>query len=157
MLVQKLRLKRGWSQSQLAQVSGLSARTVQRIEAGFPASAETLKSLAAVFEVDFSTLNPGETMSESTTNNAERQEQDVFRQVRRLRRFYFHFMQYAIVIISLTAINLIFTPHKLWVLWVAAGWGIGLLSHAFRVFMPNLLLGADWERREVEKRLGRPL
>ena len=53
MLIQKLRLKKGWSQEQLAQASGLSARTIQRIEAGHPASTESLKSLAAVFEVDF--------------------------------------------------------------------------------------------------------
>ena len=56
MLIQKLRLKRGWSQQQLAEASGLSTRTIQRVEAGHPASVETLKSIAAVFEVDFSTL-----------------------------------------------------------------------------------------------------
>ena len=37
MYVQKLRLKKGWSQQQLADFSGLSVRTVQRIEAGQPA------------------------------------------------------------------------------------------------------------------------
>ena len=35
MHVQKLRLKKGWSQQQLADFSGLSVRTVQRIEALF--------------------------------------------------------------------------------------------------------------------------
>lgn len=55
-LVQKLRVQRGWSQEQLAVLSGLSVRTIQRIERGQPASTETLKSLAAVFEVDFNTL-----------------------------------------------------------------------------------------------------
>ncbi|WP_216819982.1 helix-turn-helix domain-containing protein [Zoogloea sp. LCSB751] len=40
MLVQKLRLQRGWSQQQLAELSGLSARTIQRIEGGQTASAE---------------------------------------------------------------------------------------------------------------------
>ena len=53
MLVQKLRLQRGWSQSQLAELSGLSTRTIQRIESGQSASTETLKSLASVFEIDF--------------------------------------------------------------------------------------------------------
>jgi len=42
MLVQKLRLQRGWSQEQLAIVSGLSVRTIQRIERGQSASLETL-------------------------------------------------------------------------------------------------------------------
>jgi len=34
MLIQKLRLQWGWSQQQLAKASGLSVRTIQRIEAG---------------------------------------------------------------------------------------------------------------------------
>jgi len=43
MLIQKLRLQRGWSQEQLAELSGLSVRTIQRIERGQPASIESLK------------------------------------------------------------------------------------------------------------------
>ena len=54
MLVQKLRLQRGWSQQQLAELSGLNVRTIQRIEKGQEPSVESLKSLAAVFNVDFS-------------------------------------------------------------------------------------------------------
>ena len=56
MLVYKLRLQKGWSQEQLADLSGLSVRTIQRIENGQAASVESLKSLASVFEVDFNTL-----------------------------------------------------------------------------------------------------
>ena len=63
MVIQKLRLQRGWSQQQLAEASGLSARTIQRIEAGQPASLESLKCLAVVFEVDLTTLTPEETMN----------------------------------------------------------------------------------------------
>jgi len=157
MSVQKLRLKHGWSQQQLADASGLSVRTVQRIEAGEPASTESLKSLAAVFEVDFSTLNPEPTMSTIALNPTEQQEKDVFDQVRKLRGFYLHLMRYVIVILGLLAINLTFSPHTLWFYWVMLGWGLGLLSHAFRVFRPAWMLGPDWEKREVEKRLGRPL
>jgi transcriptional regulator with XRE-family HTH domain len=157
MLVQKLRLKRGWSQQQLAEASGLSVRTVQRIEAGYPASTESLKSLAAVFEVDFSTLNPETDMTSAAINPSEQQERDAFRYVRKLRGFYLHLLQYAAVILALVAINLIFTPRHLWVLWVAGGWGLGLLLHGFRVFRPSWVLGPEWERRQVEKRLGRPL
>ena len=57
MLVKKLRLQRGWSQEQLADISGLSTRTIQRIERGENPSLETLKSLASVFEIDISVLN----------------------------------------------------------------------------------------------------
>ena len=56
MILNKMREKRAWSQEQLAEMSGLSVRTIQRIEAGNKASLESLKSLASVFEVNVSTL-----------------------------------------------------------------------------------------------------
>jgi len=150
MLIQKLRLKRGWSQQQLADASGLSVRTIQRMEAGQPASTETLKCLAAVFGVDFSNLSPEDTVN-------DKREEEAFRHVRRLRGFYVHLAQYLFVNLALLAINLIFMPQRLWVLWVIGGWGIGLLAHAFSVFRPAWFLGPEWERQQVEKRLGRPL
>ena len=154
MLIQKLRLKRGWSQQQLAEASGLSARTIQRIETGHPASVETLKSLAAVFEIDFSTLKPEQTM---TSTDTERQEEEAFRYVRRLRRFYMHLYVYIVVVLGLFAINLITTPHRMWAFWVMTGWGLGVALQASLVFRPSWFLGPQWERAQVEKRLGRPL
>ena len=60
MLIQKLRLQRGWSQEQLADLSGLSVRTIQRLERGQTASVESLKALGAAFEMDFSDLKEPE-------------------------------------------------------------------------------------------------
>ena len=157
MLIQKLRLKRGWSQQQLAEASGLSVRTIQRIESGQPASTETLKSLAAVFEVDFASLAPEHDMSTAASAQNEQQETEAFRYVRSLRRFYLHLFRYLVIVGALLAINLIFTPQRLWSLWVMGGWGLGVLMHASRVFKPDWLLGPKWEREQVERRLGRPL
>ncbi len=159
MLVQKLRLQHGWSQQQLAEASGLSVRTVQRIEAGFPASTESLKSLAAVFEVDFSSLNPEPDMNPNVTASSlsEKQEQEAFQYVGHLRRFYLHLARYALVSLVLLAVNLLFPPHYLWVFWAMGGWGLGILFHASRVFGRNWFLGPEWERQQVEKRLRRPL
>jgi transcriptional regulator with XRE-family HTH domain len=56
MIVRRLREKRNWSQEQLATISGLSTRTIQRIESGNKASLESLKALASVFEIDISIL-----------------------------------------------------------------------------------------------------
>ncbi len=56
MIVKKLRAEKNWSQEQVAAFSGLSIRTIQRVESGQSASLETLKSLASVFEVDISKL-----------------------------------------------------------------------------------------------------
>jgi transcriptional regulator with XRE-family HTH domain len=52
MIVKRLRTKNGWSQDQLATLTGLSLRTIQRVEAGRAASMETINSLSSVFETD---------------------------------------------------------------------------------------------------------
>lgn len=49
-LIRKYRAERLWSQEQLAKVSGLGLRTIQRLESRGSASQETIKALAAVFE-----------------------------------------------------------------------------------------------------------
>lgn len=55
---------RAWSQSQLAEVSGLSLRTIQRIEKTGVASQESAKSLAAVYECSITELTKNNTPSE---------------------------------------------------------------------------------------------
>lgn len=56
MIIQGLRHERRWSQEQLAEFSGLSLRTVQRIEGSNSISFDSLVSLAAAFEIDVVTL-----------------------------------------------------------------------------------------------------
>lgn len=57
--IKMLRTERAWSQQHLADVSGISLRTIQRVEKSHSASPETLKSLAACFEVSIpDTLAP---------------------------------------------------------------------------------------------------
>lgn len=51
-IVKKFRAERSWSQDQLASVTGLSLRTVQRIEKSGSCSLESKKALAAAFEID---------------------------------------------------------------------------------------------------------
>jgi len=57
MILKELRISRYLSQEQLAQMSGLNVRTIQRIESGNNASTESMKCLAAALNVDMSTLN----------------------------------------------------------------------------------------------------
>ncbi len=161
MNIQKWRLQRGWSQQQLAELSGLSTRTIQRIENGHPASAESLKSLASVFEIDFASLNSEQdtmaTIQIPLQTQAQEDERLALAHVRRLRRFYIHLAQYVLVISLLMIINLATNAGTLWFVWPALGWGIGILGHAAAVFEFMPFFGAQWERRQVEKRLGRPL
>ena len=169
MLIQKLRLQRGWSQEQLAELSGLSVRTIQRLERGQSASVESLKALGAAFEIDFSQLKePDMNTIAETPENSDKAGGANFRSlspedalalahVRKLKGFYFHLTLFAIVIGFLAIVNLMTSHHYLWFLWAASGWGIGLLIHGMRVFDKVPFLNGEWERRQVEKQLGRKL
>ena len=156
MLVQKLRLQRGWSQQQLAELSGLNVRTIQRIEKGQEPSVESLKSLAAVFNLDFSTLKEqGMDNVISETQSAE--EILAFNQVRKLKGFYIHLANYVLVIAVLTVVNALTTPNRWWVQWVVMGWGVGVFFHWLQISERFGLFGSKWEKEQVEKRLGRKL
>jgi transcriptional regulator with XRE-family HTH domain len=164
MQVQKLRIQHGWTQQQLADLSGLNIRTVQRIENGASASVESLKSLAAVFEVEFSTLKEPPTMNTATTistapaNQGEAMSHDEFlayRQVRKLKGWYIHLAQYAVVIPFLFAINYLTKPDKFWAVWPALGWGLGLALHGLMISPWLARNSVDWEAQQVQKYLKR--
>lgn len=50
--VKSLRLSKNWSQEQFSEVSGLSLRTIQRVENGNNISLESIKVLAAALGID---------------------------------------------------------------------------------------------------------
>jgi transcriptional regulator with XRE-family HTH domain len=151
MIVRKLRLEKGWSQEQLAEISGLSVRTIQRMERGQKPSLETLKSLAAVFEIDISDL----TKEAGMANQAQitKQEERAIVYVRDIKGFYTHLIIYVVVVVSLFGLNFIRSPGHFWAFWPAIGWGIGVAFHGLNVFEVFNLFGADWEKRQIENRL----
>lgn len=161
MLVQKLRLKRGWSQEQLATISGLSVRTIQRIERGQAPGLESLKSLAAIFDVDVSDLRTATeepTMPAAPATHSETEEMLAFAKVRKLKGFYIHVSVYVVVILFLVINNWFTTGFDpFWAYWPAMGWGLALALHAIWVFQPFPFIGPDWEKRQIEKELGRKL
>jgi len=161
MLIQKLRLQRGWSQEQLAELSGLSVRTIQRLERGGNASVESLKALGAVFDVDFSALKPVEKDTEMTpaANNGQMRADEALAlaKVREIKRFYIHLAQYLATVAVLGTINVVLTPHAIWAPFMALGWGFGVLFHGLRVFDKIPVFTAAWEKRRVEELLGRKL
>ena len=184
MILRRMRLDRGWSQEQLSELSGVSTRTIQRLENGRKASLESLKCLAAVFETEITHLQKEPEMTPDQTseplssddraalskmkewmqydddgyiidpslNDAER---EALKQVRKLRGFYGHLAAYIAVVLTLLFINLLTSPGYLWFIWTALGWGVGLVIHAVRIFNVVPFLGADWEKKQVEKRLRR--
>ena len=155
MIVRKLRLKRAWSQEQLAQFSGLNIRTIQRIERGQKAGLESLKSLAAVFEIELEDLQEEKNMLNSEKYSEE--ENRVIEHVKEIKDFYSHLINYVVVIIGLFIVNFITSPDYYWAWWAAFGWGIGVVSHGISVFEVYSFFGADWEKKQIEKRLGKKL
>ncbi|WP_369936424.1 helix-turn-helix domain-containing protein [Xanthomonas tesorieronis] len=152
MITHKFRLKRGWSQQQLADISGISLRTIQRLEAGAKPSLETLRSLAAVFEVSIEDL--GEPDMTAAEHRIPSQEVMAMKQVSQLREFYHHIVVYVVVCAAVVAVLLLLSPEHWWAgLLLGLVWGADLSIHALRTF----LLGGAWERRQVERWLGRPL
>ena len=153
MLVRKLRIDRGWSQETLSELSGLSVRTIQRIERGGKASFESRAALASVLEVDATLLTEETTMQQSTQMTDE--ERDAIEYVRDIKGFYNHLTSYLISIAVMAVVNLIWTPDVLWFVWVALGWGVGIASHGLSVFEVFTLFGVEWEKRQIQKRLNR--
>ena len=58
--VREQRTLKGWTQQQLADVTGLSLRTIQRVEVHGNASMETISALCATLEVEREALFPTE-------------------------------------------------------------------------------------------------
>ena len=53
------------------------------------------------------------------------------------RSFYKHLCPYVFVMGMLALVNYLYTPSYPWVLWPAAGWGLGLALRGIDVFIPK--------------------
>jgi len=155
MIIRKLRLQRGWSQDQLSQMTGLSIRTIQRIERGQKPSLESQKSLAAVFEINLTELQVEQDMSNEITVSDE--EQKAIDEVRAIKDFYSHLSTYVFTIVLLFILNYMTSPEYIWTWWVVLGWGIGIVSHGLSTFEIINFFGPEWEKKQIEKRLGKKL
>jgi len=125
--IRALRLERAWSQEQLAEIAGLSVRTIQRLEQGQPVSLETTKALAASFDVPISHFQPDKSEGEppmSTTNVAAANPWIGFKQ---------HLTVFAVVNGGLATLNLLTHPSHLWFIYPLAGWGLALVLKAIRI------------------------
>lgn len=178
MIIRKLRLEKGWSQEQLAEMAGVSTRTLQRIERGANASPETLKCLAAALDIQFSQLREEQSMQATDPNHSatsetahdkmdssekantvlprlEPQEREAMEYVRDIKGFYIHALQYAVVMVGLVIINLLSSPDNLWVIWPALGWGLGVAAHGLSVFEVFDPFGQNWEKKQIERYMKR--
>ncbi len=155
MLLRKMRLQRGWSQEHLAELTGLSVRTIQRLERGHPCSLETLNALAAVFETDISTFRPQEQYTMSSDNpNITNDEKAAMKYVEGIKAFYGHigmFITFVLIFSVLYYVTWGFIPRVLYL--IAGGWIIGLVLQGLCAYEIINVFSPDWERKQVEKRL----
>lgn len=73
------------------------------------------------------------------------------KRVMMLKGFYLHLTVYVLVNALLIAINLLTYPKApvYWFYWPLAGWGVGVVAHAF--FGTGKFLGKEWEERRIKK------
>lgn len=138
--LKKMRLERHWSQDQLADMSGLSIRTIQRIENGENAGLESLKSLAAVFETNI-------TDSDKTQEIEQVRKEEEYLQS--IKGFY---KLLAIAILSLV-VPLIIAVNDAsnWnvFLWILLSWGVTVAIYSLNVFD---FFGEEWKRKMIDKK-----
>ena len=147
MQVKTLRIQHNWSQEQLAHISGLSVRTIQRIEKGDNIGLETLKSLAAVFEVDVSDLKEDRSMKPEVTIQ---QQKDVLAKAKSIKNLY-------LIIFCLSAIFILFIvpnynggENSGPIVVVGISFIAMVGYYAYSIFEP---FGEKWEQNKAKKLL----
>lgn len=83
------------------------------------------------------------------TSNISYQEAE--RIVKEKLGFYSHLITYVVIISFLFALNLLTSPGHIWAFWPALGWGIGIASHAARVFWFGK--ASSLRRRMIEREM----
>ncbi|MDP3680539.1 MAG: 2TM domain-containing protein [Flavobacterium sp.] len=100
------------------------------------------------FTVKIPLLTKQITVMETTTNyNEDTAYYRAKKRVEELKGFYGNLISYCCVIPFLIFINLTYSPHFQWFWFSAAGWGFGLVMHAFKVFGYS----SNWEERKIQE------
>ncbi|MCE7995605.1 MAG: helix-turn-helix domain-containing protein [Roseivirga sp.] len=139
--IKRLRVERHWSQEQLAEMSGLSVRTIQRIENGDNAGMESLKALASVFEVDLSASDKAREVEQARKEEAY---------VQSLKGLY---KLMAVAVFSLLFPFITGLQNSDWGAfgWMLLSWVIILGAYSINSFD---LFGERWRQRVIKKKFG---
>ncbi|HDH0717309.1 TPA: helix-turn-helix domain-containing protein [Klebsiella aerogenes] len=148
--VKQLRLQRAWSQEQLAELAGVSVRTIPRIENGDRPGLETLSALAAVFEINVAELSDDEPVGHEASLDLRIEEAK--NRLHQESRFFRSLSVAVTVCVLLLVINRLTQPDIYWSVWVAIVWGALLLLRGLRLFV-----FAGWIRQWRHARLQRLL
>ena len=138
--IREMRLERHWSQDQLAEMSGLSIRTIQRIENGENAGLESLKALGAVFDTNISDSDKKVEMEQI------RKEEEY---VQNVMGFY---KLLGIAILSLLVpFILAISDSSNWILflWILLSWAVMLGVYSLNVFD---FFGDEWKIKLIKNK-----
>ncbi|MFY0630286.1 MAG: helix-turn-helix domain-containing protein [Flavobacteriaceae bacterium] len=138
--IKRMRIERHWSQEQLAEMSGLSIRTIQRIEKGENAGLESLKALAAVFEV---------TLVDSDKNEEQAQIDKEQKYIENVKGFY---KMIAIAVLSLSVFFILaLVDTEAWsvFLYMLILWALVIGIYAYQTFD---FFGEKWKNKLIDKK-----
>ena len=68
-----------------------------------------------------------------------------------VKEFYYSLISYVVIIPFLAFINYWTFWGYQWFWWPMLGWGIGLLFHAYKVYVNEGVFGRNWERKKIEE------
>lgn len=101
-------------------------------------------------------LNKREFKSFIPSNTEEATYYEALKKVKRIKEFYTHLAVYIAIniMIIITNINNLKVGESYFQLknfFTAFFWGIGLLAHGVSVFLPDIILGKQWEERKIKE------
>ena len=131
LLIKKLRENRAWSQEHLATIAGVSLRTIQRVEKGESAAAETRMALASVFDIQMGDLECEKNPSASLTGDKTESSTGNLLAASRRRATIKHFVIYVFVCSVLIVLNLSQSGQLTWARYPLIIWGGILLIETF--------------------------
>lgn len=75
------------------------------------------------------------------------------KRVKRLKGFYIHAVVYVLfnLFIVIQNVKSGASLSNMDNYWTAIFWGVGLLGHGMSVFLPNMIMGKDWEERKIRE------
>ncbi len=152
--IKELRLAKAWSQEQLAELSSLSARTIQRIENGEQASLETLAAIASAFNIGVAAL-----YSSEATAGKYQQAQAIDLKLAKIKRqieseagFYRQLGGYIVTGILLLLINWLTSHQITWSAIVVAVFCVLLINRGLRTFLIDKHID-QWKAKKTSRLL----
>lgn len=152
-----LRLEKRWSQEELAQLSDLNVRTIQRVEKGESVGIETLKSLASVFEISTDELIDAIARGKQTpvkenevTSIDQSQQREARERVKSIKYFYALSAFLVVTFLLLMLPNYNGGENLGPLIVVFLSFFATIAGYAFIVFQP---FGEKWEKEKISQLL----